>query len=652
MGRTPGATASRKALGMRLYKLLPALLLALPAARGANPLHLSPEVTLGRPLDTTVHRPPGRNDNQNPPSLVTLRWHADSDGPGQVEYWTNGGARRTVSATGRAGDYHAAIGDLPANTEFHYILSPYGDKTESREHRYYTRPPKGTLETQTLPMLAVVFTPLHTAGQTGPGTSTRVLSDEEIARIRTQLEDVRDFYFRHTHGKLNLVWDLETVNRDVGNKPSLDSFGDVQPEAEKEMGAVLARKGKSEGDYAGAIFLFGWSEGNTPEEKAKVYRGQAFSGGTYGTDAPWAYKRTPFSLINFNHEADIRWTVTHEFGHQLDAMADYSGFPSLPFNHPDPSNLGGVYGEHWDVNAFLLSHFPKDKWIGLKFGHRSLSKDADEDGLADDDPALPLDEKRFGSDRRRADTDGDDLSDLDEYTVPLGVSHGLNEEMAEGVFHAPDPRKKDSDGDGLEDGPDPYPEYGVNTVRPMRTPDLDGRIGEGEWAELGAIRTDATGPVTYGLQWDARYLYVAMHAGKPLELALDLDGADDGWFAGKDNYRLAIAPPPAGSPEPVVSSVVWDWSVFDDAKDPNPYLSQTKDLVPASDILAAAGPDAGGYTVEVAIPYSYKTDLRLYAGKRIGIRPGVRRPGEKYQYTMFEPHRLVTVTLTDKENTR
>jgi hypothetical protein len=330
-------------------------------------------------------------------------------------------------------------------------------------------------------------------------------------------------------------------------------------------------------------------------------------------------------------------------------MADFSGFPSLPYNHPDPSNLGGVYGEHWDVNAFLLSHFPREKWTSLKFGSRTLAKDTDGDGLADDDPRLPMDEKRFGSNPRRVDTDGDGLNDLDEYTTPLGTTHGLNEEMASQVFHAPDPRKKDSDGDGLEDGRDPYPEYALQVERPKRTPVMDGRITEpDEWAPLGVISTDSLQTTNVVMQWDDRYLYVGMHSRIPLDLALDLDGADDGWFAGRDNYRLTIGPPAAGSKDPVISSTIWDWSVFDASKDPNPYLDQSKTLVPPSEISAVGGADpSGGYTLEVAIPYNYKTGLRLYAGKRIGVRVGVRSPGAKYAYTLFEPHRLVTMVLTD-----
>jgi hypothetical protein len=113
-----------------------------------------------------------------------------------------------------------------------------------------------------------------------------------------------------------------------------------------------------------------------------------------------------------------------------------------------------------------------------------------------------------------------------------------------------------------------------------------------------------------------------------------------------------VGPPAAGANEPTVSSTIWDWSVFDSSKDPNPYLSQSKDLVPASDIHAAAGTDAGGYTLEVAIPYIYKTDMRPYDGKRIGVRPGVRVPGAKYQYTLFEPHRLVTVTLAADDSAK
>jgi hypothetical protein len=78
-----------------------------------------------------------------------------------------------------------------------------------------------------------------------------------------------------------------------------------------------------------------------------------------------------------------------------------------------------------------------------------LCIDADGDGLPDDDPRLPLDERRFGSDPTRKDTDGDGLDDLGEFIADR--------------FAGSDPRRPDTDGDGLTDDVDPYP---VVAIRP------------------------------------------------------------------------------------------------------------------------------------------------------------------------------------------
>ncbi|HEY3415065.1 MAG TPA: hypothetical protein VGM51_18680 [Armatimonadota bacterium] len=595
------------------------------------------------PGEVTITRPNA--------STLNFRWHSTRAEAGNVEIWQGEEPHETIAAVKNGDDYRAEATGLKGNTETRFILSPQGDAEHSRQQLTATLPPKGTLETETLPLLAVVYSPIHYSDAPAGGLPAGVsknLTNDDLELIRKQLEDVRSFYFHATHGRLNLTWDISAENTDIGNRPSLDA-GDVTGAFEASMARVLKEKGKKVGDYAGVVFMFGWGEGISPEAKAKVYRGQAHSGGTYGWDAPWNVARTPYTMINFGHRADIRWTVTHEFGHQLDSMADYSGYPSLAFNHPDPITDVGAFGEHWDCNYWLLSHFPRDNWANLVFGTRHLSKDTDSDGLADDDPTLPIDEKRFHSDPKKADTDSDGLSDLDEYSVTSGVYAGLNEEMASGV-KPPDPRNPDTDGDGIPDGADPYPSYPAQTLRRFATPVLDGRWDKGEWQTMGmsANLSDASGTkvkAEFGLEWDDQYLYVSMRSSAPADLVFDIDAMNDGWFAGTDNYRMVIAAPAAGATEPVISSVIWDWSVFDPTKDPNPYLNQSKDIVKASDISAVAAQTGGAYVLEAAIPMNYKTGLRLYSGKRMGVKLGARLPGGKQVFTLFEPQRLMTVEL-------
>jgi len=615
-----------------MYRRLIPLLLLMGAARAAEP-PLPAEVSVYRPDDTTL----------------VLRWHAQSGQPGSVEI-TQGGAKVGIPARNVGNDYHATLSDLPPNSEVRFVLRPYGDQEASREHVYYTRPPAGSLETRTLPLLAVAYTPIHYSdaeeGKPLPAGTPARLTEQDLAAIRRQLEGVREFYFRATHGRLNLVWDLEAEATNIGNRPSLDA-GDVTPPFEATMDRVLKERKRGPDYYAGAVFMFGWTEGLSAETRTGIYRDQAFSGGTYGTDGPWKFKRMPYTMINFNRGADIRWTVTHEFGHQLDSMADFSGYPSLAFNHPDPMTEVGVFGEHWDANWWLHRKFPRDNWTGLNFGTRRVSADADGDGLADDDPFLPMDEKRLGSDPAKKDTDGDGLSDLAEYTATMGITAGLNERMG-GPIVTVNPRVADSDRDGRLDGNDPYPQYPVTTMRRYTTPRLDGVWRDGEWQVAGAVNTPpgaTPADAMFGLQWDDRYLYVAMRSSRPMDFAVDLDAMNDGWFTGTDNYRLMFSAPTGETAEPAVSSTIWDWSVFDHTAERNPYLSQSKDIVKPEDLYIAHGRDGGQYVLEVAIPFNYKTGLRLYDGKRLGVRLGARLPGSRQLLTVFEPHHLMEMQL-------
>jgi hypothetical protein len=99
--------------------------------------------------------------------------------------------------------------------------------------------------------------------------------------------------------------------------------------------------------------------------------------------------------------------MAHEWGHQLDDFFQKSGFDDWWSNHPDGTLHIGRYGEHWDCNAFLCRRADKMNWLRLRYGTPRLVDDRDEDGLADDDPTLPLDERRFGSDSWEPDSDLD-----------------------------------------------------------------------------------------------------------------------------------------------------------------------------------------------------------------------------------------------------
>ncbi len=152
--------------------------------------------------------------------------------------------------------------------------------------------------------------------------------------------------------------------------------------------------------------------------------------------------------------------------------------------------------------------------------------DTDEDGIPDADDRLALDERRFGSDPTKADTDGDGLSDLYEADA--------------GIFTPSSPRNIDTDGDGITDGQDPYPIYPINTDRPKKHVKIDGKIDSGEWTELMPAKGEFINGESY-VNWDDGCVELAFVMDKPFQLELDVDADADGWFNFTGNYEARLS---------------------------------------------------------------------------------------------------------------
>jgi hypothetical protein len=240
----------------------------------------------------------------------------------------------------------------------------------------------------------------------------------------------------------------------------------------------------------------------------------------------------------------VIWTFTHELHHaieamwyQMDAILGGTGeirkviFDHFPWAYPDPLGVNWVmdFGAHYDGIAQTNRDYGNE-WLlfGEPYGGYMECVDADHDLLPDNDSRVPMDEARFTTSATLADTDGDGLDDLHEYSA-------YN-------FRGTDPHNPDTDGDGIPDGSDPRPLYAIKTYLPYMTtpPTIDGTV-EGTWPVLshGYYFTNNVSNFTLNMYmgWDANNLYLAAEAGRPLRYMLSLDGSgEDGRFASPVRY--------------------------------------------------------------------------------------------------------------------
>ncbi|OYT72350.1 MAG: hypothetical protein CFK49_10935, partial [Armatimonadetes bacterium JP3_11] len=225
--------------------------------------------------------------------------------------------------------------------------------------------------------------------------------------------------------------------------------------------------------YAGQIeqaFPRRWN----PQKRAWEFYNSG--GGTLGVDG---FPDGIPARSQFLGGGDTAWLVAHEFHHQMESFGAFSlanrEDERIVFNHPEPRyrrknpdgsvamnpwNTAGKHGEHWNVMAYWDRQLSDAQWLRLYFGEAVIVRDADGDGLPDDDPRLPLDEKRFGSDPKRAQTDGQ-MNDLRKAMLSTWAPAPLQYTFVKPAWQSriPNPRKADQDDDGLPDTVDPYPLY-------------------------------------------------------------------------------------------------------------------------------------------------------------------------------------------------
>ena len=465
-----------------------------------------------------------------------------------------------------------------------------------------------------------------------------IIEDVGMEKVMFEMEKARLFYFRNSGCKLNLNYRYVIINDTIEFSGWWLPPDQVYSSLTKWL---LNTTGGTIYDFDGVIAL--WADkGYNPNRIDQT-------GAVYGPGGT-VYRYSSFSLT-----VAIAWVMTHEFHHQLDEFFDRSGYPEYRFCHPregwveDP----GVYGEHYDVNAYIMRIWPEDKWLSLKDPNPEILcfVDNDRDGFPDEDSNLPMDEARFGSDPAKIDTDGDGLTDLQEFMA--------------GIYMGSDPKNPDTDGDGLLDGEDPYPLYPLNTsvefygnipalkgVGPL-SPLLINYSFPDMWECIESYRQKWN--VSLYATWNETFLTIGIRSPEACKVGLYLDVNGDGWFHGRDNVEILISPISLahGIPE---NARLFDCTLPKDA--PYPVMWEDDPKYPGKrtlfkrDIKLTFRRYNESYNVIVYAPWS-KIGGFPYLYKKVGIRVVFYRNGEPRWISVFEPWTFVYLQLrkgdTEKE---
>lgn len=380
-------------------------------------------------------------------------------------------------------------------------------------------PPRGKTYVIDMPVLVAVFAKAIDEN----GALTTIEPTGVIERLQRELETDRLFYWRNSYGTLNKQFEFMLID---DAEPRI-ADGWIEPTAARTLVNEARQKRRLPpiGPDHSLVAIHPMS-GFDPAFTDDV--------GTVDGGGLTIYAYSSYGLWN-NGQA---WLMAHEWGHQLDDFFQKSGFDDWWSNHPDGALHIGRYGEHWDCNAFLCRRADKMNWLRLRYGALRLVDDRDEDGLADDDPTLPLDERRFGSDSWEPDSDLDGLSDL--------------QEMAAGAFSSTNPLKRDTNGNGTSDGHEPYPQFAVKTAIARADEQLMQRILAGEPPEpllekLGRISSAWCDTDVYAV-YTPETLTLLFTLRKPVRRVFaPVDFNNDGWFVGSDQvYASAQLEWPAG----------------------------------------------------------------------------------------------------------
>lgn len=610
--------------------------------RGANVLiadHLGSRLVvtdqfLQDPTPTATFLEPGR---------VRITWTTSQAMKSALLLHHEGQTSTLPEATART-EHEFTVSNIPPSALFHYEFSPPLSTIPSshvKPHRYaFISPPlRGKKHYWRFPLAVLIFANVTDEKKRLPDwPQLPPLSVEEIDRIKNQIHDGVRFYWVNSHMNFFLDVEFVVVTEPWNRGDLLDDQFWWYPPRKGSVETYLAAAGKDAKDYDGVLYL-ACVRDYDPALQRYVLRGP---GGAFtnGVSAGYGYGISWWEVTKANHNAGNNWLFVHEFNHQLDDVFLVSGYPEYWFNHFSVSiGTAAKFGEHFDGNAFVLRMVEEPWWFDLAHGSMVYTDDEDSDGIPDDDPKLPLDEKRLGSSPLKRDSDDDGLTDLEEIMLSNWVNEGWGETSNASML-LPNPGNPDADNDGFIDSEEAYPLFTATPEVRRGSPVIDGILTEGEWVLLTTVRDPRINGKVY-TRWDDSNLFFAVETDRLVPCKIQLDADADGWFVGRDNYLLRFTPKDDRTVETSVE-------LFD-ASNVQEWPQMNKDLASKIKPTSAYSRQGSSYVLEVSIPKDSNTGISLSEGEEIGLLVGFHCPfdseGTKRYVVCFEPNKFYYATL-------
>ena len=583
------------------------------------------------------------------------------------EKFVNGGFGKTRVVSRGAGQttrHVLKLDSLKPASRYYYRLHMPGLRTIpgdgwSREYTINTLAGPGKTSFIRIPVLVLLLTNVIGADNLdGKAPQIASMSAEDIERYYlNRFREAQRFYWLNSSMRYWVDFDLrvdDTTYR-KGAMPKAPPLWYLDL-PEMNHGKSIDKLKKSDGGeklFYGRVICEAVRRWN-PQTKSWDFQGSG--GGTHGIDN-WP---NPAST-QFLGGSDVAWLFCHEFKHQVESQYKISGlsreddrmwFCHFSPKYDDPKtekiewewDTAGDHGEHWDGIAWQLRHLTRDQYMRNGFGELLSAADRDGDGIPDNAPRLPLDERRLGTSSTRLDTDGDGVGDVQELMASTWVTAMLaaTRKRVSVPYIRPDPTKTDSDGDGLADGQDPYPIYACKPEIPFATVNIDGDLSDWKTHQEIAFNHHDLGPAREAVNikvrasWDTKWLFYSLETRSPHRgISLVTDNDANGFYYGNDNIYL----------ETNADGTLKNVRMHLCSRNRWPHFDNKHEVLKKEDIRFASKQNGERQTIEIAFPMWKEIGLDPKPAEKVGLMVYIRLPSGA-QVSVFEPYSIFDSELT------